>query len=61
VLWTCAARRKLAIGGRSPYQFKENHFPTMVELRKAVPNRPLIVQYALMKTIYAGVMARGST
>jgi predicted amidohydrolase YtcJ len=35
-----------AIGGWSPYQFKENRFPTMDELRKAVPNRPLIVQYA---------------
>ena len=35
-----------AIGGWSPYQFKENRFPTMEELRKAVPNRPLIVQYA---------------
>ena len=35
-----------AIGGWSPYQFKENRFPTMEELRKAVPDRPLIVQYA---------------
>lgn len=34
-----------AIGGWSPYQFKENRFPTMEELNKAVPNRPLIVQY----------------
>jgi predicted amidohydrolase YtcJ len=34
------------IGGWSPYQFKENRFPTMAELRKAVPNRALIVQYA---------------
>ena len=34
------------IGGWSPYQFKENRFPTLDELRKAVPNRPLIVQYA---------------
>jgi predicted amidohydrolase YtcJ len=34
------------IGGWSPYQFKENRLPTMDELRKAVPNRPLIVQYA---------------
>ena len=34
------------IGGWSPYQFKENRFPTMEELKKAVPNRPLIVQYA---------------
>ncbi|HTF64944.1 MAG TPA: amidohydrolase [Edaphobacter sp.] len=35
-----------AIGGWSPYQFEENRFPTMEELRKAVPDRPLIVQYA---------------
>jgi predicted amidohydrolase YtcJ len=35
-----------AIGGWSPYQFKENRHPTMEELNKAVPNRPLIVQYA---------------
>lgn len=34
------------IGGWSPYQFAENRFPTMDELRKAVPNRPFIVQYA---------------
>jgi predicted amidohydrolase YtcJ len=34
------------IGGWSPYQFKENRFPTMDELKKAVPDRPLIVQYA---------------
>ncbi|MEC5148244.1 amidohydrolase [Chitinophaga sp. 212800010-3] len=34
------------IGGWSPYQFKENRFPTMEELKKAVPNRPFIVQYA---------------
>lgn len=34
------------IGGWSPYQFQENRFPTLDELRKAVPNRPLIVQYA---------------
>lgn len=34
------------IGGWSPYQFDENRFPTMDELRKHVPNRPLIVQYA---------------
>ena len=34
------------IGGWSPYQFEENRFPTMDELRKAVPNRPFIVQYA---------------
>ena len=34
------------IGGWSPYQFKENRFPTMDEISKAVPNRPVIVQYA---------------
>jgi predicted amidohydrolase YtcJ len=34
------------IGGWSPYQFEENRFPTMDELRKAVRNRPFIVQYA---------------
>jgi predicted amidohydrolase YtcJ len=34
------------IGGWSPYQFKENRFPTVAELRQAVPNRPMIVQYA---------------
>jgi predicted amidohydrolase YtcJ len=34
------------IGGWSPYQFEENRFPTMDELSNAVPNRPLIVQYA---------------
>lgn len=34
------------IGGWSPYQFEENRFPTVDELRKAVPNRPSIVQYA---------------
>jgi predicted amidohydrolase YtcJ len=34
------------IGGWSPYQFEENRFPTMDELRQAVPNRPFIVQYA---------------
>jgi predicted amidohydrolase YtcJ len=34
------------IGGWSPYQFEENRYPTLEELRKAVPNRPLIVQYA---------------
>jgi predicted amidohydrolase YtcJ len=34
------------IGGWSPYQFKENRFPTLDELRAAVPKRPLIVQYA---------------
>lgn len=34
------------IGGWSPYQFEENRFPTLEELRTAVPDRPLIVQYA---------------
>jgi predicted amidohydrolase YtcJ len=34
------------IGGWSPYQFKESRHPTVEELNKAVPNRPLIVQYA---------------
>jgi predicted amidohydrolase YtcJ len=34
------------IGGWSPYQFEERRFPTMDELRQAVPNRPFIVQYA---------------
>lgn len=34
------------IGGWTPYQFEENRFPTMDELRRAVPNRPLLVQYA---------------
>ena len=34
------------IGGWSPYQFKENRFPTLDELHRAVPDRPLIVQYA---------------
>lgn len=34
------------IGGWSPNQFKENRLPTIEEIRKAVPNRPAIVQYA---------------
>ncbi|SFB63867.1 Amidohydrolase family protein [Rhizobium sp. NFR07] len=34
------------IGGWSPYQFKENRLPTIEELEQAVPNKPLIVQYA---------------
>ncbi|QOG06574.1 amidohydrolase [Aureimonas sp. OT7] len=34
------------IGGWSPYQFEENRFPTLDELRKAVPDHPMIVQYA---------------
>jgi predicted amidohydrolase YtcJ len=33
-------------GGWSQYQFKEQRQPTMEELNKAVPNRPLYVQYA---------------
>jgi predicted amidohydrolase YtcJ len=37
------------IGGWSPYQFKENRLPTIEEIRKAVPNRPVIVQYAYNK------------
>lgn len=34
------------IGGWSPFQFKENRFPTLDELQSAVPDRPMIVQYA---------------
>jgi predicted amidohydrolase YtcJ len=34
------------IGGWSPYQFEEKRLPTIQEIRKAVPNRPAIVQYA---------------
>ena len=34
------------IGGWSPYQFEEKRFPTIEELQRAVPDRPLIVQYA---------------
>ena len=34
------------IGGWSPYQFEENRFPTLAELNAAVPDRPMIVQYA---------------
>jgi len=33
-------------GGWSPYQFEEKRHPTMQELNKAVPNRPLFVEYA---------------
>ncbi|MFW0716429.1 amidohydrolase [Pedobacter sp. N23S346] len=33
-------------GGWSPYQFKEQRQPTIEELKKAVSNRPLFVQYA---------------
>ncbi len=34
------------IGGWSPYQFKENRLPTIEELERAGPDKPLIVQYA---------------
>lgn len=34
------------IGGWSLYQFEENRFPTLDELHAAVPDRPMIVQYA---------------
>jgi len=34
------------IGGWSPHQFEENRFPTLDELHAAVPDRPMIVQYA---------------
>lgn len=34
------------IGGWSPYQFEERRHPTIEELNNAVPDRPLIVQYA---------------
>ncbi|MDR7127938.1 putative amidohydrolase YtcJ [Algoriphagus sp. 4150] len=34
------------IGGWSPYQFEENRLPTIEEIKKAVPNRPAIIQYA---------------
>ncbi|HEY0009210.1 MAG TPA: amidohydrolase [Tepidisphaeraceae bacterium] len=43
------------IGGWSPYQFKENRFPTMDELRRAVPNRPLYVQYAYNRGFMNGL------
>ena len=33
-------------GAWSPYQFKENREPTIEELNKAVPNKPLWIQYA---------------
>lgn len=39
------------IGGWSPYQFEENRFPTLDELREAVPDHPLIVQYAYNRAI----------
>lgn len=44
------------MGGWSPYQFEENRFPTMDELRAAVPNRPLHVQYAYNR-IYVNDLA----
>ena len=34
------------IGGWSPHQFSERRLPTIAELERAVPDRPLIVQYA---------------
>lgn len=34
------------IGGWSPFQFAEKRLPSPAELQKAVPNRPVIVQYA---------------
>jgi len=34
------------IGGWSPHQFRERRLPTIAELERAVPDRPLIVQYA---------------
>jgi predicted amidohydrolase YtcJ len=34
------------IGGWSPYQFEERRHPTVEELSKAVPDRPLLVLYA---------------
>lgn len=33
-------------GAWSPYQFKEQRYPTIEELNKAVPDKPLYVQYA---------------
>lgn len=39
------------IGGWSPYQFEENRFPTIDELRAAVPDRPAIVQYAYNRAL----------
>lgn len=33
-------------GAWSPYQFKEKRYPTIEELNKAVPDKPLYVQYA---------------
>ncbi|HEV7298402.1 MAG TPA: amidohydrolase [Tepidisphaeraceae bacterium] len=43
------------IGGWSPYQFEENRFPTMDDLRRAVPNRPLYVQYAYNRVFLNGL------
>lgn len=42
------------IGGWSPYQFAEKRFPTLSELRRAVPDRPLIVQYAYNRAFLNG-------
>lgn len=39
------------IGGWSPYQFEEKRFPTLEELRRAVPDRPFIVQYAYNRAL----------
>lgn len=39
------------IAGWSPYQFEENRFPTIDELRAAVPDRPAIVQYAYNRAL----------
>ncbi|WP_419756418.1 amidohydrolase [Brevundimonas sp.] len=39
------------IGGWSPYQFEENRFPTIDELRAAVSDRPAIVQYAYNRAL----------
>ncbi len=33
-------------GGWSPYQFEEKRFPTLDEVQRAAPDRPLIIQYA---------------
>jgi predicted amidohydrolase YtcJ len=43
------------MGGWSPYQFEEKRFPTMDELRAAVPNRPLHVQYAYNRIFMNGL------
>jgi predicted amidohydrolase YtcJ len=41
-----------AIGGWSPYQFKENRLPTMEELNKAVPNRALHCAVHLQHSVF---------